>query len=54
MPILEMNFSVFLLWRNEKVPVRDVLGYKRNLLNVPIQNFGEEHVKRYADRFGSC
>lgn len=31
-----------------------VFGFEQQLLNIPIQNYGEEYVKRYADRFSSC
>lgn len=54
MPVVELGFSVFLFQRNRRLSALDILGRKHGLLNVPIQDYGEEYVKRYADRFGSC
>ena len=54
MPVVELNFSVFLFQQNRRLSASGVLGRKHRLLNVPIQSYGEEYVKGYADRFSSC
>lgn len=54
MPVVELGFSVFLFQQNERSSALDVLGHKHMLLNIPIQSYGEEYVKGYADRFSSC
>ncbi len=53
MPILGLEFSVVLLRRNKDFSTQNVLGYDRGLLNIPIQSYGEEYVKRYVNRFSS-
>ncbi len=54
MPVVELGFSVFLFQRNRELSALNVLGREHRLLNVPIQNYGEEYVKGYANRFCSC
>lgn len=53
MPILGLEFSVVLLRRNKDFSTRNVLGYDQRLLNIPIQGYGEEYVKRYVNRLSS-
>ena len=54
MPVLELGFPVFLVTRNEKFTASGILRYEHELLNIPIQDYGEEYVKGYTDRFSSC
>lgn len=53
MPVVGLGFSVFLFQKNKGSSALGVLGHKHRLLNIPIQNYGEEYVKRYVNRFGS-
>ncbi len=54
MPVVEFGFSVFLFQQNRELLALDVLCHEHRLLNIPIQDYGEEYVKGYANRFSSC
>ena len=57
MPILRLNFFRILFRSGEAaraIPKADASRCKQRLLNIPAHNYGEEYVKRYAHRFGTC
>ena len=57
MPVLRLNFFRILFRSGgtaRAVPDADTLRCEQILLNIPIQSYGEEYVKRYAHRFGAC
>ena len=54
MPVVKLDLSVFLFQQNRRLSALGILGREHGLLNVPIQDYGEEYVKRYVNRFGSC
>ena len=58
MPGLRLNFLGILFRSDRNVPREGVLYHEQKLeqklLNIPAQNYGEEYVKRYVDRFSSC
>ncbi len=55
MPGLGLIFFGMSFQSDGSVPREGIL-YRREqkLLNIPTQNYGEEYVKRYVDRFSSC
>jgi len=54
MPGLGLNFFRVLFRSDGAVPKTNILRGKQRLLNIPILSYGEEYVKRYANRFGTC